>query len=136
MPKEEYHELGDYCVTKAIDAFHARGLLEKYKGSNIYACAVHPGIIETGLLANNPGFGTLFYQSASFAPFRKDIPTGSATTIYCALSPDIVTHAKDGFFFYYNCAPQKSIGVCASGVADHLVEGCEKRQLELVKPFM
>eukprot|EP00966_Prymnesium_polylepis_P305888 7068792-Prymnesium_polylepis.1 len=84
VPKEEYHELGDYCVTKAIDTFHARALQQKYKGTNIYATAVHPGIIETGLLAHNAGYGTLFYQSMTFAPFRKTIPQGSATTMYCA----------------------------------------------------
>mmetsp|Transcript_36502 Transcript_36502/g.119270 ORF Transcript_36502/g.119270 Transcript_36502/m.119270 type:complete len:204 (-) Transcript_36502:346-957(-) len=59
VPKEEYHELGTYAVTKAIDAFHARYLQEKYRGANIYACAVHPGVIETGLLAKNEGMGTL-----------------------------------------------------------------------------
>jgi len=57
---QEYHELGTYAVTKAIDAFHARYLQEKYRGANIYACAVHPGVIETGLLAKNEGMGTFF----------------------------------------------------------------------------
>merc|ERR1712110_1293048 len=136
VPKEEYHELGDYCVTKAIDAFHARYLQQKYKGQNIYATAVHPGIIETGLLAHNPGFGTLFYSSLTFAPFRKNIPQGSATTLYCAVSPEVIKHVDDGYFFFYNHGPQKAVGICAPGKADHLVEACEKRQLELVKPFM
>lgn len=136
VPKEEYHELGDYCVTKAIDAFHARALQEKYKGKNIFATAVHPGIIETGLLAHNPGFGTLFYQSKTFAPFRKDIAQGSATTLYCAVSPEVIKHVNEGYFFFYNRGPQKAIGICAPGKADHLVQECERRQLELVKPYM
>ena len=123
-------------MTKAIDAFHARALQEKYKGSNIFATAVHPGIIETGLLANNPGYGTLFYQSMFFAPFRKNVPQGAATTLYCAVSPKVVEEVKEGYFFFYNRAPQKSVGIMKPGVADHLVQECEKRQLELVKPFM
>lgn len=136
VPQEEYHELGDYCVTKAIDAFHARALQKRYKGTNIYATAVHPGVIETGLLAGNAGYGAVFYQSMFFAPFRKDVPQGSATTTYCALSPDVGRHVGDGSFYFYNRGPQKTTGIVSPGVADHLVEGCEKRQLDLVKPFM
>lgn len=136
VPKEEYHELGDYCVTKAIDSFHARYLQKKYQGKNIYACAVHPGLIETGLLDHNEGLGTLFYKSYTFAPFRKNIPQGSATTLYCALSPDIPKLVQDGYFFFFNCGPQNARGIARIGVADHLVEGCEARQLELVKPYM
>eukprot|EP00931_Biecheleriopsis_adriatica_P059985 TRINITY_DN35984_c0_g1_i1.p1 TRINITY_DN35984_c0_g1~~TRINITY_DN35984_c0_g1_i1.p1 ORF type:complete len:372 (+),score=75.46 TRINITY_DN35984_c0_g1_i1:66-1181(+) len=136
VPKDEYHELGDYCVTKAVDAFHARYLQQKYQGTNIYAAAVHPGIIETGLLAHNPGYGLLFYQSLTFAPFRKRIPQGSATTMYCTVSPDIPQHVKDGYFFFYNYGPQNAIGISKPGVADHLVESCEHRQLELVKPYL
>jgi len=136
VPKDEYHELGDYCVTKAVDAFHARYLQKKYHGRNIYVTAVHPGIIETGLLAHNPGYGLLFYQSLTFAPFRKGIPAGAATTMYCSVSPDIPKQVKDGYFFYYNCGPQQSIGITKPGVADHLVDGCHQRQLELVKKYI
>lgn len=136
VPKEEYHELGTYAVTKAIDAFHARYLQEKYRGANIYACAVHPGVIETGLLAKNEGMGTLFYKSLSFAPFRKSIPQGAATTMFCTVSPDVPKHAGDGYFFYFNRGPQRVLGVAAPGWADHLVHACEERQLELVKPYM
>lgn len=136
VPEDEYHELGDYCVTKAIDAFHARHLQEKYKGKNIYAAAVHPGIIETGLLDGNPGFGTLFYKSLTFSPFRKNIPQGAATTMYCAVSPKLVADIGKGYFYFYNRGPQNTIGITKPGVADHLVAGCEARQLELVKAFM
>jgi len=136
VPKEEYHEIGDYCVTKAIDAFHARALQKKYEGTGIRATAVHPGIIETGLLAHNPGISSLFYQSKTFAPFRKNIPQGSATTLYCAVSPDVVKQVDEGWFYYYNCAPQYTTGITKPGVADHLVDEVEARQLELVKPYM
>jgi WW domain-containing oxidoreductase len=134
--KEEYDEAGDYMVSKAIDAFHARALQQKYKGMNIYATAVHPGLIETGLGGDNVGITTLYYKSMTFAPLRKNIPQGSATTMYCAVSPDVIKHVNDGKFFYYNCGPQKCTGISAPGVADHLIEGTEKLQLEMVKPFM
>jgi WW domain-containing oxidoreductase len=136
VSKEEYHELGDYCVTKAVDMLHARALQERYKGKNIYATAVHPGIVETGLLEHNFSYGTLFFKSMTFAPFRKDVLQGSATTMYCAVSPEVIEHVNNGCYFFYNRGPQRAIGIPAVGTADHLVEGCEKLQLEMVKPFM
>uniref|UniRef100_A0A6U6XTE8 Protochlorophyllide reductase n=1 Tax=Zooxanthella nutricula TaxID=1333877 RepID=A0A6U6XTE8_9DINO len=136
VPKEEYHELADYNVTKAFDSFHARGLQKKYAGTNIFATCVHPGLIGTGLLDRNPGLGQLFYTSVTFAPFRKSVLTGSATTMYCALGPEIPEQVKQGFFFYYNCRPQYSSGISKPGVADHLVDAAEQLQLKLVKPFM
>mmetsp|Transcript_2720 Transcript_2720/g.8907 ORF Transcript_2720/g.8907 Transcript_2720/m.8907 type:complete len:82 (-) Transcript_2720:51-296(-) len=80
--------------------------------------------------------GTLFYKSLSFAPFRKSIPQGAATTMFCTVSPDVPKHAGDGYFFYFNRGPQRVLGVAAPGWADHLVHACEERQLELVKPYM
>mmetsp|Transcript_24876 Transcript_24876/g.81226 ORF Transcript_24876/g.81226 Transcript_24876/m.81226 type:complete len:203 (-) Transcript_24876:365-973(-) len=76
------------------------------------------------------------YKSLSFAPFRKSIPQGAATTMFCTVSPDIPKHAGDGYFFYFNRGPQRVLGVAAPGWADHLVHACEERQLELVKPYM
>merc|ERR1712217_296326 len=136
VPEEEYHEWGDYCVSKAIDSFHARYLQKKYHGKNIFTCAVHPGLIDTPLLDHSEGYGSLLFKSLTMAPFRKDILQGSATTLYCALSPDIPKHINDGYFFFFNCGPQHAKGVAKVGVADHFVDDCEARQLELVKPFM
>ena len=133
---DEYHEIGDYCVTKAVDAFHARSLQKKYKGKNIYATAVHPGVIGTNLLAHNPGYGALFYSSATMWAFRKNIPQGAATTMYCAVSPKIKKDVEAGFFYFYNMGPQYMIGISAPGVADHLVDECEKLQRDLVKRYM
>jgi len=136
VPKDDYHDFADYCVTKAADTFHARSLQKKYSGTNIYAVAVHPGVIETGLLDGNPGYGTLFYKSMSFAPYRKGVPSGSATTMYCALSPELPGQVKKGSVFYYNRRPQKVKGIAKPGKADHLMDELEKLQFDMVKEYM
>lgn len=136
VSKEWYHEFADYCVTKAIDSFQARSLQKRYAGSQIYVTAVHPGIINTGLLSHNETFANLFFNSYTLAPFRKGLPSGAATTIYCALSADIPEQVKKGTFFYYNRGPQKSMGIAKPGVADHLVDELEKLQFEMVKAYM
>lgn len=136
VPKDEYHELADYCVTKALDSFHARFLQQKYQGKKIYTTCVHPGIIKTGLLSHNPGYGGLFYDSWTFAPFRKGLASGAATTMYCALSPDIPSQVNNGWFFYYNRGPQASMGISKPGVADDLVEKLAQKQHKLVAGYM
>lgn len=135
-PQEEYHEFGDYCVTKACDAFHARSLQKRFAGKNVFAVSVHPGIIGTGLLRDNDRIGRLFYQSATFYPYRKGLQSGTATQVYCALSPDVPEQVKKGSFFYYNRGPQKGMNAMKPGNKDYLVDALEKRQMELVKPYM
>mmetsp|Transcript_81981 Transcript_81981/g.228511 ORF Transcript_81981/g.228511 Transcript_81981/m.228511 type:complete len:376 (+) Transcript_81981:85-1212(+) len=136
VSKEHYHEIFDYSVTKAIGIFYARFLQGKYRGQNIYAVAVHPGVVGTGLLSHNPGLGYLFYDSITFTPLRKGIPSGSATTMYCTLSSDVPAQVKEGSVFYYNRGPQKVLGIAKPGVADHLVKELDVLQKKLVQPYM
>lgn len=133
-PKEDYDEFAEYAVSKAVDCLHARRLLKDLGGSNVLACAVHPGIIGTGLGGGNVGITSLLYGSMTMAPFRKPVPMGAATTLYCALSKDVTKHAKDGAFFYYNCGPRSAPN--ALSAPGDLVDRVHERQLELVKPFM
>lgn len=135
-PKEKYHEWSEYCVTKAVDAMHARHMQETLKHDNIVTVAVHPGIIATGLGAGNLGLTSLFYYSKSMAFLRYSIPVGAATTLYAALSPDVTQQVKRGTFFYYHCAPQTPLGVTAKGVRDDLVDACQQRMVELVEEYM
>jgi len=135
-PKDFYNDFGDYCVTKAIDAFHARHLQKELEGSGISVAAVHPGIIGTNLGAGNDGIVSLLYGSALSAPVRKGIPSGAATTLYCALSDEVPGQIEKGSFFYYNRAPQNPMGIIRPGRADHLCEDLHKLQMDLVKPYM
>jgi len=137
VSKENYHEFGDYAVTKAVDGFHARGLQKKFPpGSNVSAVAAVPGIIETGLGGGNDSIVNLLYKSYTMAPFRKGLPSGAATTMYCALSPDVPAQVAKGYFLYYNRGPQ-SPGSCFNVFRrDDLIEPLEQKQLEMVRPYM
>ncbi|CAJ1367109.1 unnamed protein product [Effrenium voratum] len=131
-PKEEYNEFAEYAVSKALDGLHARHLQKVHP--NIIGCAVHPGIIGTGLGGGNRGLTSLLYSGMSMAPFRKPVVKGAATTAYCALSPEVTAHAKKGHFFYFNCGPQRPRNIL--GGPEELVETSHQRQLELVRPYM
>ncbi|CAK9055750.1 unnamed protein product [Durusdinium trenchii] len=131
-PQEEYNEFSEYAVSKAVDCLHARHIQKHEK--NIIACAVHPGIIGTGLGGGNRGLTSLLYNGMTMAMFRKPVTKGAATTMYCTVSPDVTEHSQKGAFFYFNCASQRPRNIL--GARDDLVEKCHQRQLELVKPFM
>jgi len=131
-PKEEYNEFAEYAVSKAVDCLHARYLQKSQ--ANMVACAVHPGIIGTGLGGGNRGLTSLLYNGLTMAMFRKPVVKGAATTMYCAIDPEVSHHSKNGHFFYFNCGPQKPRNLLGS--REDLVDLCHKRQLELVKPYM
>jgi len=135
-PREEYHEFAEYGVTKAVDFLHAQHLQSRLGDSNITACAVHPGIIGTSLGSGNKGLTSLLYGGAVTAAFRKSVEKGAATTLYCALRPEVAEQARRGASYYYNCGPQTPLNVMASGSRQDLAERCYERQLELVRPFM
>lgn len=135
-PREEYHEFAEYGVTKAVDCFHAQHLQRQLRDNNIVTCAVYPGIIGTGLGSGNKGLTSLLYGGMTTALFRKPIDKGAATTLYCALSPEVTEQVRRGAYFYYNCAPQKAHNVLARGAEGQLAERCYERQLELVAPYM
>merc|ERR1712061_415581 len=72
-PREEYHGFAEYTVTKAVDCFKAQYLQRQLQNDNIVACAVHPGIIGTGLGTGNPGLWSLLYGGSLAYIFRKNI---------------------------------------------------------------
>jgi len=135
-PKEEYHEFAEYGVTKALDCLHAQHLQRHHGSDNIVACAVHPGIIGTGLGQGNIGLTSLLYGGMFTAIFRKSVAKGAATTLHCALSPEVSAQVKSGASFFYNCAPQAPPNIMAPGKNKGLDDRLYERQLELVRPYM
>lgn len=135
-PREEYHEWAEYGVSKAVDCFYVRHLQRRLSGENVSVCAVHPGVVGTGLGAGNKGLTNMFFGAASLGFFRKNTEKGAATTVHCALSPDVTKQVREGEYYWYNCAPQRPQGIIAPGVRDDLIDGCYERQLELVRPFL
>ena len=129
-----YSDIGDYTTTKCIDMIHARSMQRQCTKDKVYVCALHPGIINSGLGKDNPGLTAAFYGSKTLQHCHKDIPQGAATTMYCALSPQIPEEVSKGEWWFYNCKPQKSVGFagkCDKEFQDKLEAKCWK----LVQPY-
>mmetsp|Transcript_61612 Transcript_61612/g.115207 ORF Transcript_61612/g.115207 Transcript_61612/m.115207 type:complete len:373 (-) Transcript_61612:228-1346(-) len=129
-----YSDIGDYTSTKCMDMVHARTLQRECTKDRVYVCAVHPGIINSGLGKDNPGLTAAFYAGVSLRHTHKDVAQGAATTMYCAISPQIPEQVAKGEWWFYNCQPQKSIGF--AGKCDvEFQDKLEKKCWEIAKPY-
>merc|ERR1712125_308261 len=81
-------------------------------------------------------YGNLFYKSATFWPFRKGVKSGSATTMYCTVCPDVPDMIEKGRVYFYNRAPQRLWGIARPGRRDDLIEALDKKQMDLVREFI
>ncbi|CAE7944595.1 TIC32B, partial [Symbiodinium sp. KB8] len=130
---EFYSDIGDYTSTKCIDMIHARHLHDKHTKDKIFVCAVHPGIINSGLGKDNPGLTAAFYAGSSLKHTHKSQAEGAATTMYCALSPEVPKKSvTEGAWWYYNCQPQRCIGF-ASKATPEFQEKLEAKCWDLAK---
>eukprot|EP00667_Euglena_gracilis_P009819 EG_transcript_9973 len=134
-PRETYHGVSEYGISKAMNLLHSRELQKRYGPLNITCAALHPGVIHTGLLREDNPDSALLYELFFFKPFHKNVPQGSATHMYCTVSPDVPRLVKEGHCYFYNCAPQKAKGPAAPGVQDDLCAKVWKISEDLVAPF-
>jgi len=65
----------------------------------IVAVSAHPGVIKTGLTRSNIKLWIIYLF---MSPFLKTIPQGAATTVYTAISSDILKEDKGGKY-YVDC---------------------------------
>lgn len=134
-PKEVYNGIAEYGISKAMNIFHCRGLQQRLAGDGIQVCAVHPGVIKTGLTREGNISSTMLYDSVLFTWMHKTVPRGAATTMHCVLSDKISDDAKTGTVLWLNCGPHEVSGVARPGVRDDLVEKVWKISEDLVEPF-
>jgi NAD(P)-dependent dehydrogenase (short-subunit alcohol dehydrogenase family) len=82
--KKGWSMLNGYQQSKLANVLFARALTSRYNDKQITAYSVHPGVINTNLGAAIPlaGFMKLFIK-------KKTVSEGAATTVYCALKPDL-----------------------------------------------
>jgi NAD(P)-dependent dehydrogenase (short-subunit alcohol dehydrogenase family) len=73
-----------YQQSKLANILFARALASRYNDKQITAYSLHPGVIDTNLTASVPlsSVFKFFYK-------KKTPQQGAATTVYCALKPDI-----------------------------------------------
>lgn len=96
---EKYHMWKAYGQSKLSNLLYAKSLDERCQGDDglkhIHAVSLHPGVIKTELGRHLPAFVRGLISFAK--PFLKTIPQGAATTVYCALAPEVM--AKGGQYF-------------------------------------
>ncbi len=85
-----------YGVSKLANALCARELARRISDSNATANSLHPGVINTPLSKNLPGWQRWAAEYLGWM-FMKTIPEGAATTCYVATSPDL--KGVGGYYF-------------------------------------
>jgi len=125
----------EYGVSNAMNLFHCRQLQQLCARDGILCCAVHPGVIKTGLTREGNADSTVLYDSILFKWMHKDVPQGPATQMYCTLSDRVPGEIERGTCFWYNSAPQRAVGVAAPGVRDDLCNKVWEISEALVERF-
>jgi len=133
--REMYNGMAEYGLSKAMNLFHSRELQMRCSKEGILCCAVHPGVIKTGLTREANVDSTMLYDFFAFKPMHKDVPQGASTQMYCTLSPSVSAEIKNGTCFWYNCGPQTAMGVAAPGVRDDLCSKLWEISEALVEPY-
>jgi len=98
LPKDKLHHKNAYIAWKAYgqsklaNVLFAGELDKKLKeeNANIISVSLHPGVIKTNL-GRHIEFSNFFHNYMVFLmqPIAKSIPSGAATSVYCAVGKDI-----------------------------------------------
>jgi WW domain-containing oxidoreductase len=108
--KAQYNAACNYGMAKMCNLLFTRELQQQMKqetkkrkkdeATYVTAVAVHPGLIHTGLGRENKGFTKLFFESGIVSPMLKTVAQGAATTVHCAMAPNLHKKVADGTVAY------------------------------------
>jgi NAD(P)-dependent dehydrogenase (short-subunit alcohol dehydrogenase family) len=102
--EKHYEKWHRYGVSKLANILHAMELNRRLTGTGITAYSLHPGVIATNLMRHQSGFlEKLQHLLSGRFSFQKTIPQGAATTLYCALAPNIDTPETGAGGFFADC---------------------------------
>lgn len=101
---QPYDRATAYGVAKLANVYHALELDARCRerGWPIACCSLMPGIIATGLFDDIP-CGCCFGFVAR--PCLKSVPQGAATSLWCALAPEMLEQ-RGGYF--EDCGPARA----------------------------
>merc|ERR1712194_442644 len=92
LERDSYDPFPVYGNTKFANILHAKELTTRYASQGVRSYSLHPGGISTNLARDvNPVdmLRTMGTKIIGFLPYMKDIPQGTATTLYAMLkAPD------------------------------------------------
>lgn len=102
LERRTFKPLIAYGQAKLCNVLFANELTRRYAGAGVFANSLHPGTM----------IGTSIFRSSTPAklmalamkPFTKSIEQGAATTVYCAVAPEL---SANGGEYYRDCKPSK-----------------------------
>jgi len=112
-----------YANSKLANVLFANEMSRKLEGTGVTVCSLHPGVIATGLPRDLNVILRYIYFFVS-APFSKSIAQGAATSVYCAVAPEL---EKINGKYYQDCnALEASETARDTKIASRLWEVTEK----------
>eukprot|EP00898_Chlorokybus_atmophyticus_P008430 jgi/Chlat1/8589/Chrsp86S09232 len=125
-----YHRWYAYGQAKLANILFTRELARRLKaeGVNVTANSLHPGGIRTELGRHNPLVNTVL---TTLYPLFKTIPQGAATSVYCAVSPNM--RGVSGAYLYDCNVARESDHAKDDAMAAKLWEVSEELTLGWVK---
>ena len=117
--ERDYHRRRSYSQSKLANALFALELAHRFSGTSATANALHPGVINTNIVRNEPGYIQFLFNTFG-SLFTKSIAQGAATTCYVATGPQL--DGVNGYFFV-DCNP------IALTEPNHLYDQAMARQL-------
>lgn len=87
LPPQKYRQFTAYGQAKLANVMFANEVQRRYGADGISACSLHPGALVTTEIGNGSALTRLGMKLVS--PFTKNIDQGAATSVYCALVPDV-----------------------------------------------
>jgi WW domain-containing oxidoreductase len=108
LTQDHYRGLVAYGQAKLCNVLFANELTRRHASDGIYANSLHPGaFIGTSIFRNSLG-GKLVALLGK--PLTKSVPQGAATSVYCALAPEL---ERVGGGYYADCRV-KTMSRCAT----------------------
>jgi NAD(P)-dependent dehydrogenase (short-subunit alcohol dehydrogenase family) len=106
-----------YAVSKLCNVLHAQELARRLDGTGVTTYALHPGVVASDIWRRVPWPARPIIKRRMLSTAR-----GAATSIYCAVSPDV---AQASGRFYDNCQERAPSPVATTELARLLWERSE-----------
>lgn len=106
--EKSYGVTAVYSQSKIANILFTKELAKKLEGSGVTVNALHPGVVATNIVGENPvGFWTRAFFFVA-RPFTKSASQGAATSIYLSAAQEIEGVSGE---FFDNC---RKVGVSAA----------------------
>ncbi|XP_066532354.1 retinol dehydrogenase 12 [Hoplias malabaricus] len=95
--EKNYHPVKAYVQSKLANVLFSRELAKRLEDLGVTVCAVDPGLVNTALVRHMKKSFQFFVKTFGF--LIRTPAEGAYTTLYCALTPDLLNGG-----YYSNCA--------------------------------